>query len=421
MYRSMNFRHLNYLIIPRTVLGQNTDRGFRCEEHFPALKISLLITLICLSAITISYSQTLTPTFSNVDYVGNNVANQKMDIYVPSGLTLPAPVIVFIHGGGWSGGSKGPDNVPYFQQCYDNGFICADINYRLSTDSLWPAQIEDCKTAIRFLKANAKTYNIDICRFGVMGESAGGHLAAMVGTSAGVKTLEGLHQGHTNQSSRVQAVVDLFGPVDFLKEDGHYPASCGSSGLIHEYSSFETLLLGIDYLHTHQEIVKTANPVTYITPGDAHFFIIHGADDCIVPPHQSRILDSALTAAGVPADTFIIAAGQNHGNPYFKDQVRTTLYHNFFIKYLSVPCSSIGIIDTFFQNISVFPNPATTEIKIDLPFINNFTLEFMDTYGKTVLKTQNQNTINISKLKIGIYFLRVTSENKTHTLKILKQ
>ena len=92
-----------------------------------------------------------------------------MDIYVPPGLTSPAPVIVFIHGGGWSGGSKGAGNVLFFQASYNSGFICADINYRLSTDSVWPAQIEDCKTAIRFLKANASTYNIDVCRFGVMG------------------------------------------------------------------------------------------------------------------------------------------------------------------------------------------------------------------------------------------------------------
>src|SRR4030042_335247 len=105
MHRFMDSGQLYYLIIPQTVSGQNTDPGFRCGEHFPALRKSLLITLICLSAITYSHSQTLTPTFNNVDYVGNNVANQKMDIYIPPGLTSPAPVIVFIHGGGWSGGS----------------------------------------------------------------------------------------------------------------------------------------------------------------------------------------------------------------------------------------------------------------------------------------------------------------------------
>lgn len=339
----------------------------------------------------------------------------------PPRLTSPAPVIVFIHGGGWSGGSKGPENVPYFQQCYDSGFVCADINYRLSTDSIWPAQIEDCKTAIRFLKANARTYNIEICRFGVMGESAGGHLSAMVGVSAGVAKLEGLHLGYTNQTSRVQAVVDMYGPIDFLKEDGHYPASCGTGGLFHEFMSFETHLLGIDFLHNYQANVRTANPITYITPDDAHFFIIHGEEDCSVPVYQSKILDSTLSVAGIKADTFIIAAGQNHGNPYFKDKVRAALYNKFFLKYLSVPCAPIGIKETIFKNISVFPNPATNEIKIDLPFINNFTLEIIDTYGTSVLKTLNQNTMNISKLKNGIYFLRLTSANSTYTQKIIKQ
>lgn len=376
--------------------------------------------IIYLFSTALSFSQPLTPTFSNVDYVGNNHRDQKMDIYVPPGLTSPAPVIVFIHGGGWSSGSKGPENVPYFNQSYESGFICADINYRLSTDSVWPAQIEDCKTAIRFLRANAKTYNIDICRFGVIGESAGGHLAAMLGTSAGVKEFEGLHQGNTNQSSRVQAVIDIFGPTDFLKEDSHYPASCGLSRLIHEYQSFETALLGIDYLHNHQELVRTADPMTYITSDDAPFFIIHGDEDCIVPFHQSILLDSALSAAGMPADTLIIAVGQNHGNPYFKDVVRTALYNNFFLKYLSVPCPPIGINDSVFQNISVFPNPATSEIKIDFPYSGNFTLELVNTYGRTVLKVQNQAGISISGLKTGIYFLKVISENGTHTQKIIK-
>ncbi len=413
-------RYLYYFIIPHAGLRLKTALDFMYGVHFPKLKKSLPAILIFLSATTYSYSQTLTPTYSDVDYVGNNVAHQKMDIYSHPGLAPPAPVIVFIHGGGWSGGSKGPANVPFFQQCYDSGFVCVDINYRLSTDSVWPAQIEDCKTAIRFLKANAKTYNIDISRFGVMGESAGGHLSAMLGVSAGVAKLEGLHLGYTNQSSRVQAVVDMYGPTDFLKEDGHNPASCGTSGILHEYMSYETQLLGIDSLHNNQTLVRTANPITYITSDDAHFFIIHGEEDCTVPVYQSKILDSILTVTGIKADTFIIATGQYHGSPYFKDKVRTELYNNFFLKYLSVP-GTFGIKETIFQNICVYPNPATTEIKVDLPFINNYTLEIIDTYGTLVLKTQNQNTLNISKLKNGIYFLRLTSANITYTQKIIKQ
>lgn len=414
-------RPSDYLSVPQTAWKLKNGSDFKFRAQYSALGKSLLIAMICLSAMTYTFSQTATPTFSNVDYVGNNVANQKMDIYIPPGLTSPAPVIVFIHGGGWYSGSKGPANVPFFQQCYDSGFICADINYRLSTDSLWPAQIEDCKTAIRFLKANAMTYNIDVCRFGVMGESAGGHLSAMIGTSAGVPKLEGFHQGYSNQNSRVRAAVDIYGPTDFLQEDGHYPASCGTSGLIHDYNSFETHLLGIDSLHKHTAIVRTANPMTYISPDDAHFFIIHGEDDCTVPAYQSKLLDATLTAANIKADTLIIAAGQTHGSPYFKDFVRASLYNKFFLKYLSGPCPPSGIKETIFQDISIYPNPATTEIKIDLPYVNNFTSEIIDPNGKTLLRTQNQNTINISNLKSGIYFLRLISGNYAYTQKIIKQ
>jgi len=420
MYSQNNYRQSFKLIVPQAGSGEKSTSGFRYRAHFSSIKKSGFLMVMCLSGVTFSFSQTLTPAFSNIDYVGNNNANQKMDLYIPPGLTSPAPVIVFIHGGGWYTGSKGPENVPFFQLNYDSGFICADINYRLSTDSVWPAQIEDCKTAIRFLKANARIYNIDICRIGVIGESAGGHLAAMLGTSAGVKELEGLHQGYTNQSSQVQAVVDLYGPTDFLKEDGFYPASCGTGGFNHEYLSFETTLLGIDLLHSHPALVSTANPITYITSDDANFFIMHGAEDCTVPPYQSKLLDSALTKAGVPADTFIIVAEQNHGNPYFKDNIRAILYNDFFLKHLSTPCPPFGIRETILNDILIFPNPAKSEIKIDLPFTDDFTIEIINTYGFPLLQEENQNTINISTLKSGIYIMKVISVFGVYSQKIIK-
>jgi len=420
MYYHNNYRQSNKIIVAQAGSGKITTSGFRDRADVSAFKKSGFLMLICLSGVTFSFSQSLTPAFINVAYAGTNNVKQQMDIYIPPGLTSPAPVIVFIHGGGWSSGSKGPENIPFFQQSYNSGFICADINYRLSTDSVWPAQIEDCKTAIRFLKSNALTYNIDICRFGVIGESAGGHLAAMLGTSAGVKTLEGLHLGYTSQNSRVKAVVDLYGPIDFLKEDGHYPAICGTNRLIHEYQSFETNLLGIDYLHNYPVIVKEANPATYITSDDARFFIIHGEEDCTVPAYQSIILDSALTAAGIKADTLIIVAGQNHGNPYFKDLVRTTLYNDFFLKHLSTPCSANGISETIYKKVLVYPNPASSEIRIDFPLTNNFKIEIINNFGITVFKIQNQNTINISELKSGIYFLKLISIDEIYMQSIIK-
>lgn len=395
------------------LLSKITDR---IQMHNKAV----LLSIVCLSVINISRSQSLSPTFFDVDYVGNNNVKQKMDIYIPAGLTSPAPVIIFIHGGGWLSGSKGSQNIPFFQQSYNSGFICADINYRLSSDSIWPAQIEDCKTAIRYLKAHAAFYNIDTCNFGVIGESAGGHLSSMIGTSGGVKSLEGYHLGSRNQSSRVKAVIDLYGPIDFLKEDGYYPTSCGSDGLIHNYDSFETKLLGVDFLSSHPGIVSTANPITYISADDARFYIIHGKDDCVVPSSQSTLLNDALSSANIPPDDFIIAEGQSHSDPYFSETPRTISYNNFFLKYLLTPCIRTDVSERIFRNISVFPNPAADEIKIELLVNDSFTVEIINTNGITVLSAQNQSTINISGLRRGVYFLKLNSSNETFTQRIIK-
>jgi acetyl esterase/lipase len=374
------------------------------------------------ATIIASFSQTLTPTFSGIDYVGKGAVRQDLDIYIPSGLTKPAPIIVFIHGGGWATGGKGAGNVPYFESSFKSGFIIADINYRVSSDSVWPAQIEDCKTAVRFLKANAAKYNIDTCRFGVIGGSAGGHLCAMMGTSAGVKALEGAHQGYNNVSSRVQAVVDMYGPTDFSLMDGHY-TGCSSGALKHNHNSFETNLLGVDTLTKNPAAVQSANPIAYITKDDAKFFIIHGGADCSVPTYQSVILDSVLRVKGVPADTFIIAANQGHGGTYFQSPNQTALYLKFFQKHLSTPCATrTGTNDVFVEGTpSVFPNPATSEITISVKDNVSFSTEIMNTLGAVVLKSQNQTTVDVSRLQHGIYFLRMKVGSDFYINKFVKQ
>jgi acetyl esterase/lipase len=382
---------------------------------------SLLTTLLCFLTIITSFSQTLTPTFSGIDYVGKGVARQDLDIYIPAGLTKPAPVVIFIHGGGWAGGSKGAPNVPYFEPSFKSGFICVDINYRTTLDSVWPAQIFDCKTAVRFLKANAAKYNIDTCRIGVMGSSAGGHLSAMMGTTAGVKELEGVHQGYNNVSSRIQAVVDMYGPTDFSKMDGYY-TGCTSGALKHNHNSFETNLLKIDTLSKHPAKVQSANPIAYITKDDAKFFIMHGSNDCSVPFYQSVILDSMLRVKGVPADTFVVARNQGHGGPYYQNIAQTTLFNNFFLKHLSTPCSTRTGVDDFSKNIpSVFPNPATTEISISMETGVSFSTEIINVLGAIVLKNQNETRLDISGLQKGIYFLKTKVGNDFFTQKFIKQ
>ena len=386
------------------------------------MKITSTLLLICISMFQVVTAQTLTPTFSNVDYVGNNAPRQKMDIYIPANLSAPAPLLVHIHGGGWSGGNKGAINVPYFQNSFDSGFVCVDIDYRVTGASVWPAQIEDCKTAIRFLRANASIYNIDTSRVGVIGVSAGGHLAAMLGTSADIPALEGLYQGYTNVSSRVQAVVDISGPTDFLLMDGYYSASCGTAVLIHDYNSPETHLFNIDSLHNYTALVETANPITYLTPDDAHFFFIHGNADCTVPTYQSYLFDSVLKVHGIPADTLFIAAGQGHGGAYYQMSARTVLYNNFFLKYLSNSGQAvIGISEKEQPKLFLYPNPVSNTLHFQFNNQSQATAEIniSNLVGEIIYKKQipsGINSMDISDISNGIYFISATI-NQQQTLK----
>lgn len=379
-------------------------------------KINLLIALL----ISIDSFAQITPTFQNVDYTGNNDIFQKLDIYIPPGLTAPAPVIVFIHGGGWATGSKGANNVGYYEPCYNAGFICVDINYRLTANNdRWPKQIEDCKAAIRFLKANATTYGIDKCRFGVMGSSAGGHLVAMLGTTADVASLEGAYLGNTAETSRIQAVVDLFGPTDFSLMDGNYSSSCGTGVLVHEHNSPECALLDIPTLSSNPVLVQSANPIAYVTPDDAVFFIMHGSNDCSVPTNQSLILNNALTNAGV-TNTYVIATNQGHGGAWYQDSLRTFQFRDFFLTHLSIPCSALSTNESEIKKVSIYPNPTSSEINISITNNEKFSIKIFNVIGELVLSSENEKKIAISNLSNGVYIVKARLANQTLTEKIIK-
>ena len=163
-------------------------------------------------------------------YVPGGHERQKLDLYLPKEASKPLPVIVWIHGGGWQAGSK--ENNPLLAYA-GKGYAVASINYRLSQHAVFPSQIEDCKTAIRWLRAHAKTYNLNPSKIGVAGSSAGGHLVALLGTAGEVKELEG-KEGNLDQSSQVQCVVDLYGPTDFSTMGGaHREPNSPELSLIH--------------------------------------------------------------------------------------------------------------------------------------------------------------------------------------------
>jgi len=239
----------------------------------------------------------------DVPYVARGGSQQQLDLFLLQAPGEGVPLVVWIHGGEFRTGSKA-QNVPLW--LLDEGYAVASVNYRLSGQAVFPAQIEDCKAAVRWLRANARHHGIDAERIAAWGESAGGHLAAMVGTSCEVNAFD--VGGNLGVSSRVAAVIDFFGPTDFLQMDAHrLPA-----GLVHDSpDSPESRVIG-GPIQENMDKVARANPITYVTEHAPPFLIVHGDADPLVPFHQSRLLESALKAAGVPV-TFYTVKGGGHG------------------------------------------------------------------------------------------------------------
>ncbi len=222
----------------------------------------------------------------------------KMDIYYPKVVEGTVPAVLYVHGGGWTKGDKGTGaGATEIPELISRGYLVAAINYRLAPQYKFPAQIEDVKCAVRFLRANAATYGIDPDRIGAWGGSAGGHLVALLSVTDAAAGFEG-NGGYADQSSRVQAVVDMFGPSD----------------LTAIFQGADTQLLEQVFGTTdrNSDIVKLASPVTWVSSDDPPFLILHGENDKLVPLSQSKILYDRLVAAGVPA-TLTIVKNAGHG------------------------------------------------------------------------------------------------------------
>lgn len=257
----------------------------------------------------------------DLPYVTSGHERQKLDLYLPKdGKQLP--LVVIIHGGAFRGGSKDSMNPVAFLA---DGYAVASINYRLSQHAIWPAQIEDCKSAVRWLRKNAAQYNLDRERFAAYGPSAGGHLSTMLGVTATIRQFD---VGENLQfSSAVQAVADFFGPTDFLQMDDHRLPN----GQIHNNpDSPESQLVG-GAIQENKGKAARANPITYVARDAPPFLIIHGDTDPLVPHHQSQLLEIALKRVGVPV-TFYTVKGGGHGR--FTDPKVPQLLNEFLAKHL---------------------------------------------------------------------------------------
>lgn len=240
----------------------------------------------------------------DVEYARWGNISLQLDLYLP-GTKGPHPLIVWIHGGAFLGGDKARIFWTPLPDLTQRGYAVASINYRLSSQAIFPALVQDAKAAIRWLRANAAKYEIKDDRIVVGGESAGGYLSAMLGTTGGIAALEDLTMGNPKESSRIQGVVDFFGPSDFLQMDAGVPRSCEKPMVHNAPQSPESRLLGCN-IQDCPEKVKAADPITYVTRDDPPFLIFHGTGDCLVAPNQSQLLSNALKAAGVRSDLYLL-------------------------------------------------------------------------------------------------------------------
>ncbi len=252
-----------------------------------------------------------------------NGAVLTLDLYCPEKVSGSLPVIVWIHTGGWSKGRK--ERCPAVALVQD-GYAVASIDYRLTSTAPFPAQIEDCKAAVRWLRANASTYHLDPDHIGVWGHSAGGHLAALLGTSGGVRELEGTGD-NMSYSSRVQAVCDVAGPSDLVRL---YQEASQSRGDKSGKVMYDVAALVGGSAEKNITTATAASPIHYVSKDDPPFLIIHGENDATIPVTQAESFAAALKAAGVET-TLEIANGRGHGagGPNSQPMIKA-----FFDKYL---------------------------------------------------------------------------------------
>lgn len=262
---------------------------------------------------------------------------QKADIYWPSEGNGPFPVIISIHGGAFMGGDKRDIQLMPILACLKREYAVVAINYRMSGESKFPALVHDVKAAIRLVRGHADRFLFDPDRIATWGGSAGGYLSMMSGVSTGINDLEDLSIGHPDQSSRVQAVVDWFGPTDFLMMDEQLAASGMAPPEEFSHSganSPESLLLG-QKITEIPDLVRAANPETYITPDAQPCFIQHGDRDDTVPYQQSVNVAARLRSVLDPDKIYVeLLLGARHADPAFEAPQNVRKVLDFLDQYL---------------------------------------------------------------------------------------
>lgn len=260
-----------------------------------------------------------TRTYQNVPYANDTLKKHQLDVYLPKNISAPLPLIVWIHGGAWNHNDKYAD-MGYMTNTVkgfiEKGYAFASIDYRHSTTKIFPAQIHDCSQALDFLYANADKYSIDRSRIALIGFSAGGHLASILGLSLNNEVKE-FYPNSKKPSYRLKAIIDFYGPSDLLMMSARQDPENVNDPIYQ-------LIGGAPV--KRPDLARKASPVTYVDQNDPPFFIVNGEKDESVPFQQSVLLKSSLDLAGVKNELIIVKDAPHYGVMFDTDDIRTKLF-----------------------------------------------------------------------------------------------
>lgn len=286
-------------------------------------KLNLVLVLLFIASF--SYAQPPSPSViqgrlskgtiihGNIPYNNDTLKKHLLDIYLPPNAKGNSPLVIFIHGGGWVGNDKYAD-MGYMPNTVnamlDNGIAVASIDYRFAQNAVFPAILQDCNKAVSFLYDNAAKYKLDKNRIALMGFSAGGHLASLMGTSHNNKVSH-LYFPNSYRPFKYKAVVDFYGPTDLVLLPGNEDAKAP-----------ESILIGAKPLD-RPDLAKAASPITYIDKNDPPFIIFHGEKDNIVSNKQSKLFHAWLQYFGVKSDITIVKDAPHFGTMYDVEEIKT--------------------------------------------------------------------------------------------------
>lgn len=298
-------------------------------RKFPGILIALLV---CWSAYAAEQGTPGVRVEKDIAYVADGDAAQKLDLYLPEKPSdKPLPLIVWVHGGAWRAGSKAGGPAVGMAA---RGYAVASVEYRFVPKSLYPAQIQDCQAAIRWLRANRAKYNFDPDHIGAWGASAGGHLVLLLGTAGGKKAFPPIG-GNEDQSDQVQAVCDLYGPTDFNTVAQQAEEDKGVKN-IWKFNTPEdpySNLVGVNVNGGDKAKVDAVSPVHFVSKGNPPVLIVHGTKDTLVPYAQSVEFEAASKKAGVSV-LLQRLPNSGHGGPMFNNPAINKLIQAFFDKHL---------------------------------------------------------------------------------------